>query len=374
LKSFRSETTRPQHAPARQRRLIPTLLAVVSVLTPLALLPDSGVSAATATTKKSAKKSPAKKTTTTKRRKPPAPAKASKKKGEQWSPNGRPPVVALNFDPNPPSGDRTYPSAKNDTEAFLKVQPDNKPLFVLIIGSDARPGEKVDRSRADAIHIVSWNPVLKQGTVIGFPRDTWVATPGGDKRKLSEVLSVSGPEAFLETMNTLTGLSMSRYVITGFDGFKKMVDGVGGINVQVNPAMNDKTSGAQFQAGWFQMNGAAALAFSRARKTLPRGDFDRSANQTKVLIASLQRMRESTDNIRALLNWVYVGRRNTVTNIKAGDWMYLAQVSRAMEPSSLKARVIPATPERVGDQEVVAIDEAEFDTLMSDFADGVLGN
>jgi polyisoprenyl-teichoic acid--peptidoglycan teichoic acid transferase len=353
------------------RRLGAALLVGVCLLGPMAILPESGV-AASRTTAKSSKSS--KKATTTKRRKAPAPAKGAKRQGEQWTPNGRPPAIALNFDPNPPSGDRNYPSAKNETEAFSKVQADNKPLFVLLIGSDARPGERVDRSRGDAVHIVSWNQSLKKGSIIGFPRDTWVTTPGGDQRKLSEVLSVSGPDAFLESVNSLTGLRINRYVVTGFDGFKKMVDGVGGINLRVSPALNDKASGAQFKEGWFQMNGAAALAYSRARKTLPNGDFDRSANQTKVLVGSLHRLRESTDNIRALLNWVYVGRRNTVTNIKPGDWMYYAQVSRFIDPAALQTRVIPASPGRIGDQDVVLVDEEPFEAMMADLQDGVLGN
>jgi polyisoprenyl-teichoic acid--peptidoglycan teichoic acid transferase len=363
---------------SRNPRVRRARLAVVALLASTALaasLPSTGASAAKATKPKAVKsKSKAKKVPTTKRRKPPKAAKGSKQTGELWAPNGRPPVAALNFDPNPPSSDKNYPSAKNETDAFVKVQQDNKTLFVLLVGSDARPGETVERSRGDAIHLFAYNPTLKKGSIIGFPRDTWVKTPSGDNRKLNEVLSTAGPDEFLETFKATTGLPVNRYVITGFDGFKKMVDGVGGINIEVKPLMNDKASAAQFQQGWFQMNGRAALAFSRARKTLPRGDFDRSANQNKMLVGSLYRLRESTDNIRALLNWVYVGRKNTISNIKPGDWMYYAQVSRSIEPNSLKTTVIPGNGQVIGDQDVVVIDEDPFQALMKDVADGVLGN
>lgn len=368
-----TSTSNASRAPRRGRLHLAVLAVTVAVAA--ALLLPNGADAATKTTTKAKAKAKAKaKVTTTKRRKAPAPAKASKLKAGQWAPNGRPPAIPLNFDPNPPSGDKNYPSAKNETEAFAKVQADGKPFMVLLVGSDARTGEKVDRSRADAVHLFAYNPTLKKGLIIGFPRDTWVKTPSGDSRKINEVLSVSGPDTLLKTFNDLTGLSVTRYVIAGFDGFKAMVDGVGGINVEVKPAMNDKASAAQFQQGWFQMNGRAALAFTRARKTLTNGDFDRSANQNKMLVASLQRLRESTDNVRALLNWVYVGRKNTVSNVKPGDWMYLAQVSRAMDPTSLKTTVIPASPQQIGDQDAVAVDEEPFAALMADAADGVLGN
>jgi polyisoprenyl-teichoic acid--peptidoglycan teichoic acid transferase len=364
----------PRAKPITRRRT-PARLSIAAALIAISfatVAPETSPAAAKKTTTKS--KSKSKKVPTTVKRKPPKAAKGSKINGEQWVPNGRPPAIALNFDPNPPSGDKNYPSAKTEAEAFTKVQPDGKVLQILLIGSDARKGESVERSRGDAIHLFTYNPTLKKGTLVGFPRDTWVTMPSGDSRKLNEVLSVAGPAVFLETFNALTGLNVSRYVITGFEGFKAMVDGVGGINIEVKPAMNDKASAAQFRQGWFQMNGRAALAFTRARKTLPNGDFDRSANQNKMLVGSLYRMRESTDNVRALLNWVYVGRKNTVSNVKPGDWMYLAQVSRAIDPTSLKTVVIPAVAERVGDQDAVVVKEAEFADLMTDLADGVLGN
>ncbi len=343
-----------------------------SVITVALIAPDGSVSQAASKTKSKSKSKS--KVTTTKRRKPPAPAKGSKRAAGQWSPNGRPPAAPLNFDPNPPSGDKSVPSAKNDAEAFTKIQPDGKVLYLMIVGTDARPGETVEKTRGDAIHIFAYNPTLKQGSLIGFPRDSYVTTPSGDKRKLTEVMSTAGPQAFMETLNSLTGLKMTRYMLTGFDGMKKMVDGIGGINVQVKPAMNDTYSGATFKEGWFQFNGNAALAFSRARKTLPGGDFDRSANQNKLMLFGLSRLRESTDNIRALLNYVLVIRKYTVTNLKPGDLMYYAQVARSIDPATIKTRVITGTPETINGSEVIQLDENLLKTTSADLQDGVLGN
>jgi polyisoprenyl-teichoic acid--peptidoglycan teichoic acid transferase len=350
-------------------------IAVLGTLAALSLTAPSGsVSAAAKTTKKSKSKKSAK-TTTTKRRKPPAPAKGSSRStAGLWAPNGRPPAAALNFDPNPPSSDKSTPSAKNETEAYTKIQPDGKVLYLLIVGTDARPGEKPEKSRGDAIHIFSYNPSLKQGALIGFPRDSYVTTPSGDQRKITEVLSTAGPDAFMETVNKLTGLKIDRYIMTGFDGFKKMVDGVGGVNVQVKPQMNDKASGATFQEGWFQFNGNAALAFSRARKTLPQGDIDRSANQNKLMLFGFSRLRESTDNIRALLNWVLVIKKYTFTNLKPGDFMYYAQVARSIDPATMKTRVIGGTNESIGGSDVIKLDDALLKSTMQDLQDGVLGN
>jgi polyisoprenyl-teichoic acid--peptidoglycan teichoic acid transferase len=303
----------------------------------------------------------------------PGPKASKRNAAGQWSPNGRPFNSAIAFDPTPPSSDKSLPSAPSESAAFSAVQPDGKPLFLLIVGSDARSGEKVDRSRSDAVHLFAYNPTKKKGVLVGFPRDTWVTPPGASARKLSGVLSTSGPDTLVKTVANVTGLPVNRYAITGFDGFTKMINGIGGVNVKVAPSMNDKASGAQFQEGWFNMNGDAALAYSRARKTLPKGDLSRSANQEKFLIATLAKLRESTGNVSALTTWVNLGRKNMVSNIKAGDWLYYAQVARGIDPNSINTMVVPATPKTISGQSAVVLNQPAFATLMKDLADGTLG-
>lgn len=291
----------------------------------------------------------------------------------QWSPNGRPTGGPIAFSATPASADKSMPSAASETDAFKAMQFDGKPFFFLIVGSDARPGEKVDRSRSDAVHLFAYNPIRKRGALIGFPRDTWVTPPGQAARKLSGVLSTAGPDALVQTVKNLTGLPISGYIITGFDGFTKMVDGIGGVNIRVSPAMNDKYSGAQFQEGWFQMNGEAALAYSRARKTLPKGDLSRSANQEKFLLATLGKLRETTGDVKSLTTWVSIARKHTVTNIKPGDWLYFAQAARGIDPASLTTAVVPAAPKNISGQSAVVLTQPAFGTLMKDLVDGFVG-
>jgi polyisoprenyl-teichoic acid--peptidoglycan teichoic acid transferase len=362
----------PSPSRRRQRARRAWLAAAVASTVALPLLVPAVTVTAEAATKTTTKKKV--KTTTTKRRKPPAPAKGSKKAGDLWQPNGRPPVAALNFDPNPPSKDLANPSAPSEDAAYKLVEP-TAPIFsILIIGTDARPNERPDKTRGDSIHVFTYNPALKKASLVGFPRDSYVKAPSGEMRKINEIMSTAGPDAFLATVNGLTGLNTKRYILTGFDGFKKIVDGVGGLNVPVDPSMNDPFSGAQFAKGWFQFNGNAALAFARARKTLPRGDFDRSANQAKMMVYGFERLRESTDNIRALLNWVLVVRKNSISNVKATEWMYLAQIARSIPGSAITSKIVPGAPETIDGSDVIRLDEAAMTALAADLADGVLGN
>jgi polyisoprenyl-teichoic acid--peptidoglycan teichoic acid transferase len=365
-------------APTTPASVAPTTVTATTAATTLpATIPATSAAPAKAVTTatpaaKSVTTTPSKGVTTVAAK---APSKASKRNAKgQYSPNGKPPGAAIPFSPTPGALDKNTPSAPNEADAFKAIQPDGKPLFILIIGSDARPGQKVDRSRSDAVHLFAYNPVLKSGTMIGFPRDSYVSPPGAAKRKLSGVMSTQGPDAVVKTISALMGVPVSRYVVTGFDGFTKMVNDIGGVALEVNPAMNDKASGAQFQQGWFQMNGDAALAFSRARKTLPKGDISRSANQEKFILATLAKLRSTTGNFSALATWVNSGRKNTLTNIKVGDWMYFAQVARSIEPARIKTTVIPGSPKTINGESVVLLDATKLPALSKDLADGVLGN
>src|SRR5688572_2495312 len=117
-------------------------------------------------------------------------------------------------------------------------------VFILVLGSDARPREDLLATRADSIHLVAVNPRSGQGTIVGFPRDAYVQFPRGGRGKINDALARGGPEYVAETVRLLTGLPVQYYVLTGFVGLQRMVDDVGGIDVFVDRRMNDRMSGA----------------------------------------------------------------------------------------------------------------------------------
>ncbi|MGH2690912.1 MAG: hypothetical protein ACRDHM_00215, partial [Actinomycetota bacterium] len=67
-----------------------------------------------------------------------------------------------------------------DIEAVLRPPlPSNDPLFLLAIGSDARPRGSLTRSLADSLHIIGVNPQTNVASILGIPRDSYVPIPGG---------------------------------------------------------------------------------------------------------------------------------------------------------------------------------------------------
>jgi polyisoprenyl-teichoic acid--peptidoglycan teichoic acid transferase len=242
-------------------------------------------------------------------------------------------------------------------------------LFVLVVGSDARPGESVERSRADSIHLVALNPRAGTGTVLGIPRDTWVEIPGHGRGKINSALALGGMDLLSATMQRLTGLPVDYWVITGFDGFQASVDALGGIVVPVERRMSDRPSGAFFEPGWHRMSGRDALAFSRDRKDVPNGDFGRSNHQGVVLLSTLAKMRVEVRDMGGVRGWLNLVWNHVRLRTGFDEVMNLAAVARRIDPRSVANVVAPGRPGQAGSQSVVYLTPnaaALFEDLRAD--------
>ena len=296
---------------------------------------------------------------------------ARKSTAGQMQPNGRPAkgVAPFLFGASPVAG---MDSATSTADALSRLPLSNGLFSLLIIGSDARPGETVVRSRGDSVHLLLINPVMQRATLIGFPRDSFVPIAGHGSAKLTSALAWGGPELMVNTIRSLTKIPVTNYVVTGFAGFSDLVDAVGGVNVLVDPAMNDRFSGALFERGWFLMNGPAALAFNRDRHDVANGDFGRSANQGRFLLSALARLRESTSDSKGLVPWIAAMKQSVNTNLPLGDLLVLAQAARSIPPSAITSVVVAGTNAKVKKQAVVKLTPAAYALFLEVAADGVL--
>jgi LCP family protein required for cell wall assembly len=241
--------------------------------------------------------------------------------------------------------------------------------FVLVIGSDARPGQNFSRTRADSIHLIAVNPTTMEGTIVGFPRDAWVEIPGRGRGKINSALAMGGPVLMAETVRHLTGLPVHYYVVTGFEGFERLVDDLGGVDMHLDRKMDDNFSGARFEAGWHHFSGPEALAVSRNRKDVPNGDFSRSENQGKLILATLAKMRSEVGNDDGIFHWIGVLGRHVALDVPADHLPRLAALGRRVDPGRVKDVVLPGRVGYAGRQSVVFLTEDAprlFDDLRPD--------
>jgi LCP family protein required for cell wall assembly len=235
----------------------------------------------------------------------------------------------------------------------------NKPIFILTLGSDARPGQPLTGERTDAIHILAINPAKKRASLVGFPRDSWVNIPGHGMDKINAALTYGGPQLTIKVMEEITGIHMDYYALTGFGGFEAMIDGIHGLTIDVPYPMHDHYSKADFNAGPQHLNGHDVLAFSRDRHTLPNGDFGRSENQGRVFIDALTQFRkEFAKDPSSLLTWVGAGMQNLQTDIPHSEILQHAVTATSLNPKHFSNSVVPAHVGSQGAESVVFIDSS----------------
>jgi LCP family protein required for cell wall assembly len=225
--------------------------------------------------------------------------------------------------------------------------------WVLAIGSDARPGQDIRKTNGDSIHLIGVDPQTGVGTVLGFPRDSWVQIPGHGTGKINSALAMGGPKLMAETVRQLTGLPVNYYVLTGFEGFQKLVDELGGVHVQVDKKMNDKFSGAHFEPGWHDMNGGETLAYSRDRHDVANGDFTRSLHQGNVMLSGLAKMRVEVGDDDGLHRWIGVLLRHADLDSPPQQLLPLAALARRLDPAKITNVVVPGRVGTAGAASVV---------------------
>lgn len=241
---------------------------------------------------------------------------------------------------------------------------------VLILGTDARPGESQPLYRADSIHIVSANTSRGAGAVLGFPRDTYVeASYGFDKFTHVNAVAETHSSEMVQIAERISGLPIDGYILSGFTSFRRLVNQFGGVVVDVPYFIDDWRAEAYILPGIQRLFGDDALGFSRTRR-ISGGDFARSANQGKVILAALIETLEM--DITDLPTLITILVDNTWTDLSLSDLLTLGATAFLVDPAAVTNRVLPGSAELVNGSSVVILDEAGADEIFEDLRDGVL--
>ena len=155
------------------------------------------------------------------------------------------------------------------------------PFSVLMLGVDERKG---DRGRSDSIIVLTVNPNNHSVKMLSIPRDTRTEIVGkGKEDKINHAYAFGGVPMAMDTVENFLDIPIDYYVQINMEGFKDIVDAVGGVTVQND--LQFTSGGYEFPKGELKLNGAKALSYSRMRHEDPRGDFGRQMRQRQIIQA-----------------------------------------------------------------------------------------
>jgi polyisoprenyl-teichoic acid--peptidoglycan teichoic acid transferase len=234
-------------------------------------------------------------------------------------------------------------------------------IVLLTIGSDAGApkhgrGGSAEGGRADALQLVVLDTVQRRGLMMSFPRDSYVPIPGHGTNKINAAMAFGGPRLLVATFERLTGIPIDYYVLTSFDGLTDLVNKVGGVQVNIDMNLRDQAAGAFLNKGKQTLRGHQALAYSRARKTLPGGDLARSRHQGQVLLGGLGTyQRQVAKDPARVMAWLAIMRDEVKTDLPFPELLRLALLATKLPPGKIRAQVVPSAAGSAGSASVVRL-------------------
>lgn len=213
-------------------------------------------------------------------------------------------------------------------------------INILLIGQDRRPGE--GRQRSDAMILCTINAETHTLTMTSFLRDLYVQIPGYKDNRLNAAYQFGGMKLLNKALEVNFGIHVDGNVEVDFNGFKDIIDMVGGVDIKLTEAeanrMNSK-NGWSLVPGMNHLNGKQALSYSRIRKL--GTDFGRTNRQRTVLTALLNKAK--TMSFFQLLDFVEACIPMVTTDMSNGDIMrYALSMIPMLGSVELNTQYIPA--------------------------------
>jgi LCP family protein required for cell wall assembly len=198
--------------------------------------------------------------------------------------------------------------ADRPTEAPAETEGESKPLNILIMGSDSRAGQKAvlgsTPGLSDTTILLHLSADRKRAYGISVPRDLMVArpackakdgsgiSPATDAAQWNEAFALGGEPCTIAQFEQMTGVRVHHFITVDFNGFKDMVDALGGVPVCLPEPVNDPIGKIYLRAGSYDITGEEALGYVRVRHgigSVDTGDIGRMKRQQTFLASMVNK-------------------------------------------------------------------------------------
>lgn len=232
------------------------------------------------------------------------------------------------------------------------VEITKEPFTLLIMGIEdyATDGQN---GRTDSIMFATVNPKTQKISLMSIPRDSRVPIVGKNKEdKINAAHAYGGEEMAIKTVEGFLKVPVDHYLKIDFQGFKGIVDAVGGVTVDVpfdfwERSDVDYYKKIEFKQGQQELNGEEALAYVRMRKQDPNGDYGRAARQRQLLAAVAQKL-NSTSTVFKIKDLTAVVGKYIKTDIPISDGLALYNKLSGFDPSTIQTFKLEGEDKKIG--------------------------
>ena len=235
------------------------------------------------------------------------------------------------------------PTSQNKQEEELLTAKDK--ATIMIMGVDERDD---DVGRSDTLMIASIDPKTKQASLLSVPRDTRVKIKGHGFDKINAAYAYGKQKLSQDTVENLLGVNIDHYVIINTKSFKKVIDAIGGIDIDVPKRMHyedpwDDDGGLiiDFQPGMQHMDGAKAVTYVRYRDE--EGDLGRIRRQQDFMRACMEKVL-SPAIIPKLPMVIKEIMESVDTDMSLRQMLEFAGTLKESKENGLKTDMVPGKP------------------------------
>jgi LCP family protein required for cell wall assembly len=239
------------------------------------------------------------------------------------------------------------------------------PLNVLVLGVDTRPDDPEMGSRTDTIMLVQVVPKTGDVKLLSVPRDLYVEVGPGEKDRINAAYNYGGIQQTVDALENYSGVTIDHYAIVDFDGFRKIIDAMDGVRVDVGHGVFPEKW--HMGEGVQRLGGRKALFYARYRGT-PAGDLDRMERQ-RQLVAALRSKALQWNIVTKLPATMKVMNENVQTDLDLDSAVALGQVLiRRGKHAELTSDQLEGTPKTLPDgNEVLIPDDKANELILAKF-------
>jgi len=258
-----------------------------------------------------------------------------------------------------------FAKSGSDPKSVLVQEEGNQPVTFVMLGCDKRAALKDNPGRSDTLMVLRMNLEKKIAYLISIPRDARVEIPGYGHQKINAAYQHGGPDLVIETINNLFGFDINHYILVDFEGFRRIVDDLGGIDINVEKRMRDHFQGRDIDipAGMQHFDGANALDYVRIRHV--DDDFGRMGRQQQFIKAVLDKVMSfgGVFRIPSLVNTAsnYV---TTDPSVGVAQMVRYGTMMKSIGRENLHMITLPGEAKMIGPVSYVILDQPKVDWLV----------